>query len=277
MLVCLICVQIFGTDSALPLDTEIGLRQGFDVMPWEVGQFVEYQILTPEGEGEGNLYKVSLVGEETYRGEKYYWMQIDIYEMVQLRKPEFTKNITLKMLVPPVTSDDFKKNPAEFIASGFSPKRAVKLKIQIFDNAFVDVAPDDFFSHQEIVESTPYLISPEAMGMVDFSKLQHCTAKEQVSVPAGDFYCEHLFVLTDPQQEYWDEGFDLWRSPKVPLLGVVKMEFSKTLYWEKWLYKNKMDMMKSFKDFLQFLYTKRVPGRRRPDTHWINLVRYGKK
>lgn len=247
----------------------------YEIMPWRVGQFVKYQILTPENEGEDNVYKVSLVKEEAIDGKVHFWMQIDIYELVKIRRLEFKKNLTCQMLVSPIASEEFRDNPAKFISSGFSPERAVKMKIQIFDGPFVDVSPKEFFSHQEVIEDTGYSMTPEAMGKVDFSRLQFIPTKEKISVPAGDFNCIHFFVKTDVYREYYDEGIDLWRSPEVPLLGIVKMEFSKTYYWDKWSYRNEGGKIKSFPEFFSYLFNKRIDGRRRPDTHVIKLLSYG--
>lgn len=268
---------ILSVSFSMDANAENNYKETFNIFPWQVGQFVEYQIISVESEGEDNRYKISIVGKEEIAGRIYFWLEIDIYELVmyRYRKPEFKKNITFLMLVPPITSEEFSKDPSEYIANGFYPHNARKLKVQVYDGPFIEVDPILYFSHQNIIEETFYSFTPDAMGRVDFSRLQTSTGKEQVVVPAGSFECYHIFVNTNIHQEYWDEGFDLWRSPKVPLLGIAKMEFSKNLYWGKWSYRNEQKKINTIKDLLLCLYTKRVSGRRRSDTYTINLVNYG--
>lgn len=277
----LLCVYFLFysiTIGVYKLRAENDSERTFEVMPWKVGQFVEYQVISMEEEGRNNRYKISLVGKENVEGKLYFWMQVDIYEFLLYRyqkKPELKKNITFLMLVPLVTTEDFSKSPIYYITNGFFPQNAIRLKVKIYDGPFIEIVPKTYFSYQNIIEDTAYSITPDAMGKIDFSRMKVSNTIERITAPAGNFECEHIFVNTDVDREYWDEGFDLWRSPAVPLLGIVKMEFSKTLYWEKWSYKNESKKIKTINDFFLNLYTKRVPGRRRPDTHIISLVGYG--
>lgn len=152
---------------------------------------------------------------------------------------------------------------------------AIRLKVRVSDSPFVDVDPKVCFSHQDVIEDTPYILSPEAMGKIDFSRMKVSKNNEIITVPAGDFNCSKIYVTTDSEKDYCDEGFSLWRSQQVPLLGIVRMEFSKTLYWEKWKYRNESGPFNTIKDFISYIYRKRVPGRRNSDTHIVNLLKYG--
>lgn len=271
------CAAPVSADTGIPNAHEHHehIEGVFNIMPWKVGQFVEYQIISVENESRENRYKFSLIGQEDIEGKTYFWIQIDIYEYLFQKYRKLRKNISFQVLTLPVTSEGFSQNPAYYISSGFFFPGAIKLRVKIYDAPFEDAGLKAYFSHQDIIEGTLYSITPEAMGRIDFSRMQICKVKENIPVLAGSFECNHIFVSTDIRDEYYDEGFDLWRSSSVPLLGIVKMEFSKTLYWEKWSYKNETRKIRTVKDFLSNLYKKRVPGRRRPDTYVINLVRYG--
>ncbi len=263
-------VMLAGKSAAQP-------PQGgrFEVRPWEVGQFAEYQIIHFEDEGAKNRYKVSLVGQEKIGDKVYFWQQVDIFESVKHIKGElFRKNLTILALVEPLTPEMFQKDAAQYIQNGFFPRRAVKLKVQVLDGPFIEVDPAQYFSHQDVIETTPYSRTPDAMGKIDFSRMRFLDSHERITVPAGTMMCDHILVSTDAQREYFDEGFDLWRSASVPLLGIVKMEFSKTCYWEKRGYQNKKKV-NSVQAFIAYLLHKRVPGRDRPDTYVAQLIDYG--
>jgi hypothetical protein len=251
------------------------VNKAFEVMPWKVGQSVEYQIISIENTGGDNRYKFTLVGKEMVNGKIYFWERIDIYQLNYFQEgTEFRKNITLLALIPPLNPKEFTRDPARYISLGLFPAEAVRLKIQIFDSPFIEVDPKSYFLHQDIIEKTPYAITPHAMGKIDFSNMKIFDFLEKISVPGGIFECQHIFAHTDVFKEYWDEGFDLWRSPKVPLLGIVKMEFSKTSYWEKWSYRNESQKIKTVHDFFSYLFNKEIVGRRKPDTHIMNLISY---
>lgn len=248
----------------------------FECLPWEVGQFVEYQIIHPENEGIKNRYKITLVSEEIRDGKVYFWEKIDIFENIYCKKGElFRKNITFLALVEPVTSDKYNRNIAQYIQNGFWPKDAVELKVQFYDGPFVDVNPSLYFAHQNIIEDTPYSRSPDALGRIDFSRMKLLNINEEVTVPSGTWECGHIFVSTEPQKEYFDEGFDLWRSPKVPLLGIVRMDFSKTAYWNKWFYRNSPKAISSIRNLLSYIMQKKILGRTRSDTYSAQLINYG--
>jgi len=279
--ICSSIVFLFLLKSSCACALDVcGAERVLEVKPWEVGQFATYQIISfvDEGAGEQNRYEISIIGKEQENNVVYFWLQIEIYEFLLLSdRADLVKNITFQMLVPPLTTEEFTCNPAKYIANGFFPSNAVKLKVQIYDSDFIEVDLKEYFSHQNLIENTAYSMTPEAMGKIDFSRMQFSERPEEISVPSGKFRCDHILVNTNAANSYHDEGFDLWHSKNVPLLGIVRMDFSKTLYWEKWSYRNEGKAMKSFKDFLRHIYTKRVPGRRFSDIHQIILVNYGQK
>lgn len=277
-LLILILGVIFVAVATVAIAAERTNPLVFECLPWRVGQFVEYQIIHIENEGGKNRYKISLVGQETVNGKVYFWEKIDIFENIYYKKGElFKKNITFLALVEPLTTEKFIKDIAQYIQNGFFPKSAVRLKIQLSDGPFLEVNPSLYFSQQGIIEKTPYSHSPDAMGKIDFSRMKFANGGEKITVPAGTLECGHIFVNTDVQKEFFDEGFDLWRSSKVPLLGIVRMEFSKTAYWEKWFYRDGKKKINSMNSFIDYFFHKRILGRTSKDTYTIQLIDYGPK
>jgi hypothetical protein len=254
----------------------------YEIMPWSVGQYVLYQIISMEGEDKDNRYKISLTGEEEVNGERFFWLLLEVYESeTDFRYNEITKrlrkSISFKALVFPQDTASFAANPAAFISAGIFPKDAIRLAITVEDDdQWHWVDPHDLFSREEVIKNTPYNFSPHAKDRINFSKLQIDSSAHLLNVPAGTFPCFHFFVTTGAEDEYWDEGFDLWRSADVPILGLVKMDFSNTMYWEKYINKNKSRNNSAF-DLLRRLYVKRVPGRMRQDTCTVILLDYGPK
>ncbi len=246
----------------------------YAVKPWEVGQSVLYQIVTVEGESAGNRYKVSITGREEVSGKPYFWVKTDILEEEIIHghntiDRKVTQKISFKTLVPPKNSDVFIQDPAGFISNGISPLGAIKLFVQVGNGPWREEDPKTFFLHQDVLEDTPYSQTPDARAKIDFGKLKVSQGLSDITVPAGVIPSWHLFVKTAPDEEYWQEGFDLWRSAEIPILGLVKMEFSETGYWEKAAYKNSLA-------HTRFL-AQRVPGRMRPDTCTVLLLDYEPK
>jgi len=256
----------------------------YAVKPWEVGQYVLYQIVTFEGEGKNNRYEISLTGKENVEGKTFFWMQIDIYENFiyhgyNTKTQKLEKNVSFIALVPPKDRTSFVNNPSLFLSDGVLPKDAVKLAMQIKNGDWHWVDPKNIFSHQHIIEDTPYILTPDAKGKIDFSKLKIDPDPMIMATQSGDAIpqCYHFFVHTTVEDEYWDEGLDVWRSSEIPILGIVRMDFSQTQYWDKWSHRNEHPLKRTFLDFFHELYKKRVPGRRNPDTCIVRLLDYGPK
>ena len=272
-----ICSLAFILPIAASSQADICLAEAqnpYAVKPWEVGQSVLYQIITMEGESAWNRYKISITGQEEISGKHYFWVQIDISEGEIVHghntiDRKLTRNISFKALVPPKGSDVFFNDPAGFISTGISPSEAIKLFVRVGKSLWSEEDPKAFFQHQDVLESTPYSQTPHAKAKIDFGKLKVDRDLSDVTVPAGAIPSWHFFVKTTPDEEYWQEGFDLWRSAEIPILGLVKMEFSKTDYWEKAAYQNGLAHRR--------LFSQRVPGRTRPDTCTILLLDYEPK
>ena len=255
--------------------------EAFAVMPWKVGQFVLYQVISFEGENAGDRYGISITGKEDVDGKEYFWIKIDIWERILVHgynkiNIQLKKNISFRALILPKNADYFARDPAGFISGGIFPAEALKLSVQIGDGQWYKVDPNDFFRHQDVIEDTPYSLTPHAKARIDFSKLEISDELQRVRVPAGLFSCFCFSVDTAENEDYWQEGFKLWRSPEVPILGMVKMEFSKTNYWNKFAYKKKLAKEKGNTFFMQ-IYNQRVAGRMRPDTCAVLLIDYGSK
>ncbi len=254
----------------------------YEIMPWQVGQYAVYQVTTMEGEGTGNRYKISIVGEETLNGEKFYWLQLDIYEEVTVYgyntvKKEMIKNISFKALTKPKDTLSFFRNPAAFISEGIFPGSAIKLAVQVGRGQWHWMDPKSLSSSWGIIDSTDYSLTPHAKGRINFSRLKVDDNKASINTPAGNLECYHFYVSTSKAEDYSDEGFDLYRASLIPILGLAKLEFSKTLYWEKYAYRNEPHSRFTLVGFIKSLYIKRVPGRRRPDTCVMLIVDYGPK
>lgn len=111
--ICLFVLAVYA--SAMAED----YVQPFEVKAWQVGQFVEYQVISVEGEGSQNRYRFSLIGSEKIDEKEYFWLQIEISEFVIKRVPEFNKNLTFQMLIPAFTTETLAAHPARIISGGF--------------------------------------------------------------------------------------------------------------------------------------------------------------
>ncbi len=255
-------------------------RAPFEILPWRVGQYVVYQITTFEGEGAQNRYKISIIAEEKIGRKTYFWVQADIWEHVTFYgfnkiESQLKKNLSFKYLIAPITTEDFFTNTSHYIQRGLFPDHCLKLGVQIGDGPWQWIEPGQLFGCQQVIERTPYAETPHAQGRIDFNKLQIAPDRETIDSPAGKFLCYRLSVMTGPREDYCDEGFELWRNPQVPIVGLVKLEFSITGYWEKWLWRRQHN--KTLLDKIKSFYTRGVAGRRRPDTCVMTLIEYGQK
>lgn len=263
----------FASSANLP-------SSAYKVMPWSIGQYVVYKIISMEGEDSDNRYKICITGKEILHGKTYFWLRVDIFEsVVYYGYDKITKylknNISFKALMLPKDTPSFINNPSDFIFSGIFPKEPIKFAVRIGEGAWHFVDAENFLSHNYIIEDTPYSLTPYYKGKINFTKLKIDEKPNIIDTPAGKFLCSHFFVNTDKKEEYWDEGFDLWRTEEVPITGLLKMDFSKTLYWEKWSYRSNGSIARTIFDYIKALYGRRVSGRREPDTCTILLLDYG--
>jgi len=242
----------------------------FSLCPWKVGQFAEYQIIGFYEAGEEDRYKVSIVGKELIAEKDFFWLRLDL-------SSDRKKEITLKALVRPLSSQEFALKPELYISEGLILlfKNARKLIISLNDGKSYEVPPKDFLNHPDPLKGTFYKNIPDEINKIDYLKMRYNENLIKVRVLAGTFDCYHFGVTTSEFDSFTDEGFDMWRSPQVPLLGIVKMEFSKTESIKKW--NHKYNNLLSEGNWLSRLYTyffiRRVPGSRElKDTFVMNLV-----
>ncbi|MFH1093721.1 MAG: hypothetical protein V1739_06175 [Candidatus Omnitrophota bacterium] len=245
----------------------------FEISPWKVGQFAEYRIVSLENEGMDNRYKIRITAKETLGGIDYFWINLDIYE-------SGTRQISFKGLVKPFYSIDFSRNPGLFISEGmiFLFRNAKQLFVTLSDTPAYEIDPNIFVNQPDILQGTFYKNIPDEKNTVDFSKLMVSPKEEKITTPAGNFTCYRFSVSTDEADEFTDEGFDLWRSSKVPFLGIVKLEFSKTKYQKKWKYQYEKLTTGTDNWLLRFLrrfLNKQVFSIERSDMHTIRLLKYG--
>jgi len=282
----ILVILIIFSYSSEGEEADINKKSPFSLSKWEVGQYAVYQIVQIEGRGMQDRYEFEIIGKERVGNRDYFWLKITVYEYIRPKR-QLVRNLIIKALVPPFDEEKFHKDPAYYIKVGMYPVEALRLIVQFKDFLPYEVRTNFFEVSKDIIENTPYSITPDALGWINFENLRINYIPELISTPAGDFKCYHFSVPVT--MEDYSEGIDLWRSDKVPFLGIVKMEFSKTNYnRKKWERIERLRGQINFKNFLfspgrillniiKLMYLKRTPGRDRPDTYTINLLDYGKR
>lgn len=265
---------LFGFPAAVYAESAFG------VVPWKTGQFVVYRIVSMEGEDAENRYRISITGEEVLQGENLFWVQLDMWESRILNgfnkvSRIMIKNCSVRMLIPELTEEKLRVDPAGIIFNGLFPEKARKLEVQYGGGLWYTVDPSEFFSFQDVVSQTLYRLTPHAQGRIDAARLKINAMPALVRVPVGDFSGYRFAVETGADKPFTDEGFVLWRSAQVPILGMIKMDFSNTKYWEKLHRQEAKQSVRSFVDWIKQLYLHRIPGRDREDTCSIELLDYG--
>ncbi|MBU1044859.1 MAG: hypothetical protein KJ915_10740 [Candidatus Omnitrophica bacterium] len=258
---------IFSVNS---FAAEVEKYDCFTLLPWAVGQFVEYQIIGIENGGVEDRYKVSVIGEETVDNETFFWIRFEIIKNRQLQ-------IAFKALVLPLSETEFARNPEIYLSQWLMwlLSHSKQLILELPNNQLFKVDSKEFFKKADEFLGDSFFneISYEK-SEVDYSKLTYDDSKVNICVLAGVFDCFRFLVRTTPQDSFDDEGIDLWRSEKVPFLGIVKMEFSIVGYKEK----NRMREIKraASNDWLAKIYnhffSQRIPYRERKDIHIMELV-----
>jgi hypothetical protein len=205
------------------------LAAAYRLCPLKVGQSVEYQITGIFGKDKDDCYNIAVTGKELISEREYFWIKMDIFSAKK-------KEISFKALISPFVQEEFSSNPRLYISEGMLVllKGARRLLISTGNNyVYYPVSPEILSGRPEILADSIYSRLPYEQNSVSYAKLKIDDQEQLRIVPAGVFRCGHFVVKTDKQQAYTDEGFDLWRSEKVPFLGIVEMEFSKTLYQQK--------------------------------------------
>ena len=251
-------------NNACALATDSDALGPFKILPWQVGQYAVYQIVSIESDSLDNRYKFSLMGKEEIGDKTYFWMEIEISEGRYKKR-----NAIIRTLVPTLTSEEFKEKAAELIANGLFPLRAKRITVQLEGGAFYEQNLASIMSSQGVVRDSDYKLTPDSMGRINFTKLRVDNNPSDILVNSKRLRAFHLYVETDPSEKFNAEGIDFWRSPEVPFLGLVRMEFSKTLYWEKYKRKHASE------GFLEHIFTSIVPGREKADIYIANLIDYG--
>ncbi|MFH2136972.1 MAG: hypothetical protein ABII88_00500 [Candidatus Omnitrophota bacterium] len=195
----------------------------FSLCPWKVGQSVEYQIMGYDDSGRENSYRLAIVGKEIVDNKDFFWIRFDIFSF-QSRK------ISFMALVPPYDRADFSEHYNLYIREGlfFLLKRAEKIMVILDDDSCYELSASEISQEIPFLNDSFYNTLPGINNEVDYSKLKIFDKKEKVATPEGEFYCYRFSSQTNKYESASKEGMDLWRSPDVPFLGIVKMEFSKT-------------------------------------------------
>ncbi|MBI4846220.1 MAG: hypothetical protein HY810_07095 [Candidatus Omnitrophica bacterium] len=264
-LIYLLC--IFSTDV-------FAVEEGcFKLCPWKVGQFVEYQIISFENVGKEHRYLISIIGKENIDDRDYFWIRLDIYEQ--------ERQISFEALVEPFNEVYFSEEPEIYISKGimFLFKNAHRFFIELPDNSRYGIHLRDISNPPDILNGTFYKEVPDEKNRVDYSKLNFTQEKDKVSVPAGKFDCYRFWVDTKEDDDYTDEGFIMWRSPDVPFLGVVKMEFSITEFSKKLNYRYRRQIAHGnwFVRLYAWFLVRTVPEQERKDNCAVKLLSYGYK
>ncbi len=243
----------------------------YRLCPLKVGQYVEYQIIGIFGKNEGDRYRIEVISKDKINKQDYFWVQFEIFSRTK-------KEISFKALVSPIDQLQFSKNPAVVISEGivFLLKNAKRIFLSIGDSgSYHEISPKIFTDKVDILKDSFYSETPYEKNMVDYSKMAIHDKNEFISVPAGNFECYHFEVKTHEWEDYADEGLDLWRSDKVPFLGIVKFEFSKTNYQKKWNYQYSQlfDTNNWWKKLYTYFFIRCVQHNR-SDTFVMNLMSY---
>ncbi|MFH2136967.1 MAG: hypothetical protein ABII88_00475 [Candidatus Omnitrophota bacterium] len=270
ILCCIICFIFCGAVYLLAGETSQSL-EAFRLCDWKIGQFAEYQILSMENEGVENRYRIYIVGEEEHESKKFFWLMLEIFNVDK-------REVAFKVLTEPYDSESFLKNTASYISQGFLYllRNSRRVIIVLENNSEYEISPLKFFEQPDILDKTVYERSPCEIGNVDYSNMLIGSEKEEIKLPAGIFDCYRFSIETDREKSYADEGFDLWRSSKVPFLGIVKMEFSKTKFNEKRRNEYSLQVQEGnwLKRLSKIFLKRNVPGGDREDVHTIRLINY---
>lgn len=268
----LLWVFLFSALFAVPRSWSDPKAGCFELLPFHVGQFAEYRIISLESLSQKNRYIISVIDEETIDDNKYFWIELVIYN-------DALREISFRALVSPYNSDDFVKDPAVYIEKGLFSlfETAKKIIIISRDGESFAVDPQEFLKQPDILTDTFYEDTPDEKNAVDYMKLQWQPQAQNIQTSAGIFQCFYFWVATDKKDAYTDEGLDLWRSSQVPFLGIVRMEFSKSGYLEKYNYRTAEAMKgKNWLERIFFkVFTKNVEYRDRGDTYVMELVAMG--
>ena len=251
------------------LSSEAG---SFQLSSWKVGQYVEYQIIEIENSGVDNRYHLSIEGKENIEEKEFFWVKLKISEKGK-------KQLVFKILCEPFNQLQFAKKPHTYIAEGILVlmKNARKIILDIGDGNNYEIAKEGFFNKSSILDDALFETLPDQKNKIDFSKMTIFPQTEIINTPDGAMDCYHFQVKTSPSDVLTDEGIDLWRSPLIPFLGIVKMEFSKSRFREKML--NQYNIIMASPNWLDKIYAyfflRRVPGREGNDMFVMNLINYG--
>ncbi len=270
MRLCLLSIFFLLFSSSMGFATNVD--ECFRLPSLRIGQYIEYQIIGLQNKNQEDRYRISVIGKESINEQEYFWIQIDVFS-------ETKREISFKALISPLDQVQFSMNPELYISNGmlFLLRNAKNLFVSTDDNiSYYEVPTNIFLRTSDILENSIYSDTPYEKNVVDYSKMIIHAGKESISVPAGNFECYHFEVKTHESDAYTDEGFDLWRSDKVPFLGIVKWEFSKTKYQKKWSfrYSQLFDTDDWWRKLYAFFFIRRVLNKNRSDTFVMRLIDY---
>ena len=246
----------------------------FSLMPWQVGQFVEYKIIGYDDKGQNNLYRLQVTAKEIVKNKTYFFVN---FEIIHQNKAE----MSIAALVSPLSSKVFAANPEkyfhEWLFSLF--KSAKKLSFSFSDGVSFEIDPSALSDQPDILSNTVYSESNFTKGRIDFSRLSVLPEQERISSAEDSFDCYHFRAPTFAWDPLYIEGLDIWRTPDVPFLGIVKMEFSRTRAWQKWDYAFQQILAGSnwYEKFYALIFLRRTPRNRDlSDTFTMQLISYAK-
>jgi hypothetical protein len=259
----------FWADSLCLAGSKDSVRR---LCPFKTGQYAEYEILGLMGKNKQDRYRIEIEDEQMIEDECYYWIKFEIFSKTK-------REMCFKALTPAFKQEDFDRSPQNYISQGMLClfKKSKKMFICLDqDDDYIEIDPDIFFSEPDILKSSLYSDNPFEANRVDYSKLKTGSYTKDISVKAGDFKCQYFQVATEDDDEFSYEGFDLWRSPEVPFLGIVRMEFSKTNFIDKWYHRHFQEFRKAglFKKIQMILFERLVFDGRRRDVFIMRLVDY---
>jgi len=197
-------------------DEAQNLSSDFFIRPWSVGQTVTYQTKVYKN---GSLFRTlttifSVTGQEIIKGKKYFWL--DAENLLSEQKSTF-----LKFQVREMKLNDFENSVLKF------PRNLTKRRMlgRVMNRLSEHRYPADAISRAEN--------SPDIDKVKDLSGEFVVALEEPVTVKGGVFLAEkfhHKLPSNIPNETSTNAGSqndtarssDIWGSPKVPIVGVVK-------------------------------------------------------
>lgn len=273
---CLVLTVFFFYFILLGLCSAGNIEKCFKLAEWEVGQFAEYRIIGFDDIGNENRYILSVEAKEQIDGIDYFWLRYEIFN-------SGGKEAAFRALCKPVTEEEFAAKPVPYISDGLLLlfKKSRRFFVSFREDSELEVDPVVFFNDHELAANSFYEQLPDEKERIDFSKLKISKNPELVDSPAGFIAnCFRFYVNTTKIDSFSDVGMDVLRSADIPLLGIVRVEFSKIKYREKKRHRKKINGLNKtwWQEILAHIFIEPISRIDGKDSYYlIELISFGMK